>query len=479
MISNNRQLCKKKQSGLVLLVLIIAIALTLSAYYFSSISVVDIKIDQLEKNRVALKQARQALINYAVMHADGAGSGDAGEYGYLPCPHTKITAFTAEGVQDQSCGGKNKNSLGYLPWNSLDSNILRGSSGSCLWYAVSGSYKNYFNSELINEDTNGMFQLVDSSGAVVTGNAAEDRVVAVVFSPGSALASQSRMIDNATICGDDGANPSAYLEGNGVTDNAALSASADAIDQFIHASMTSSSAAIPYNDHIITITREEIWSAIITRNDFNNKMTDLTEVLAKCLSKYAAINTKDRLPWPALMNLADYRVDSNYDDASVYAGRFPFIITDSNNTITVGSNDELFTQAECNISGGLPVDLTDTTSEYRYLWNNWKDHFFYVLSKDFAPAATTASCGSNCITVNTVPMAGVVIYAGSRQGVQIRNSSVAAGDVNTKDNISNYIDDSIDNQPSFINGTGKGAYVTTGVNDIMYCIKPDLTVASC
>ena len=326
-----------------------------------------------------------------------------------------------------------------------------------------------------------MLQLVNNSGTVVAGNAAEDRVVAIVFSPGPVIASQSRSIDTTTICGDDGTNPSAYLEGNGVTDNAVLSGSADTIDQFIHASITSASATVPYNDQFITITREEIWSAIITRNDFNNKITVLTEELAKCLKQYAVSNAKDRLPWPAPMDLADYRDDSNYDDASGYTGRFPFIITDSNtaSAITVGS-DELFTQAACDISGGLTVDLTDTSSEYRYLWNNWKDHFFYVLSKDFEPATTMANCVSDCITVNAVPMAGVVIYAGSRQeGVQIRNGDVAASDVNTKDDISNYIDDVISNQPAFIAGTGKGAYITTGVNDIMYCIKPDLTVASC
>ena len=485
LITSNQQKGKNKQNGIALLVLVIIIALTLSTYYFSSISVVDIKIDNLEKTRVALKQAKRALINYAVMHADGEGSGDSGEYGYLPCPHTKIIPFfTEEGVQDGSCGGKNKNSVGYLPWSSLDSNILRDGSGSCLWYAVSGGYKNNLNSDLINEDTNGMFQLVDSGGAVVTGNASENRVVAIILSPGSALDGQSRTVDSATICGDDGTNPSAYLEGNGGTDNAVLFGSTDTIDQFIHASITSDSPVPPsivppYNDYFITITREEIWSAILGRSDFNNKMTDLTEVLAKCLSQYAAISTKDRLPWPAPMNLTDYRDDSKYDDASGYTGRFPFIITDSNSAITVGSNGELFTQAACNILGGLTVDLTNTSSEYRILWNNWKDHFFYVLSKDFEPAATTASCGSNCITVNTVPMAGVVIYAGSRQvGMQIRNGAVAAGDVDTKDDISNYIDDA-SNQAAFIASTGKGAYITTGVNDIMYCIKPDLTVASC
>ena len=471
---SNKQKGKKKQNGIVLLVLVIIIALTLSAYYFSSISVVDIKIDNIEKTRTVLKQAKQALINYAVTHSDGNGSGDPGEYGYLPCPYI---SDATEGKQDLTCGARNVNSIGYLPWVSMNMSVLKDASGNCLWYAVSGSYKNNINSRLINEDTNGMFQLVDSSGAVVTGNVAEDRVVAVIFSPGPVLDSQNRTNNVATFCGEDGASPSEYLEGKGGADNSDLSIDADTIDQFLQASLTSSSEAAPYNDNFISITREEIWSAILNRSDFNNKMTDLTEVLAKCLSQYAAISKKDRLPWTAPMKLADYRDDSNYDDASGYAGRFPFIITDSNTAITVGSNDELFTQAACNILGGLTVDLTNTSSEYRILWNHWKDHFFYVLSKDFEPAAKTASCGSNCITVNTVPMAGIVIYAGPRQGVQIRNGAVAAGDADTKDDISNYIDDAI-NQIAFIDGTGKGAYITGG-NDIIYCIKPDLEVAAC
>ncbi len=231
-------------------------------------------------------------------------------------------------------------------------------------------------------------------------------------------------------------------------------------------------------------------------------MRNLTEALASCLSDYATINGSDRLPFPAPMNLGDYRDDSKYDDASGYTGRFPFNVASSNDAIwpvtkpsgIVANLFEIIDPAPppppappqlCAnlelISGpdaGTVIDLYTATSTYRKLWNNWKDHFFYVLSKNFEPAETpVVNCGSNCITVNTVPMAGVVIYAGPRQGIQIRNGAVAAGDINTKGDISNYIDDA-SNQAAFIAATGKGVYVTGG-NDIMYCIKPDLGVESC
>ena len=160
----NQATTKKKQAGIALLVFIIALALTISLYYFSSISLVDIQVDNVEKTHAALKQAKEALISYAIMHADKMGSGDPGEFGYLPCPYV---SNANEGAQDLNCKARNINVIGYLPWNSLDSDIYRDSSGNCLWYAVSGSYKNSPDSLLINEDTNGLFQVVDESANII------------------------------------------------------------------------------------------------------------------------------------------------------------------------------------------------------------------------------------------------------------------------------------------------------------------------
>jgi len=60
LINNIQQPGKKKQGGLALLVLIIVLALTFTAYYFTSISVVEIQVDNVKKTRLALKQAKQA-----------------------------------------------------------------------------------------------------------------------------------------------------------------------------------------------------------------------------------------------------------------------------------------------------------------------------------------------------------------------------------------------------------------------------------
>ena len=247
------------------------------------------------------------------------------------------------------------------------------------------------------------------------------------------------------------------------------------------------------NDQFITISRDELWSEITVRSDFNTKMSNLTEALALCLSDYATANLKNRLPWPAPMNLADYRIDINYDDnadaALGYAGRFPYIVKDSNDVIVIAAADDvLFKQAGCDTLilpiGGTTVDLIGgVDDEYINLWKNWKDHFFYVVSQDYAPAPVVADVASTCpplpapatcITVDGTPRAAALIFAGSSVG-QTRTGPVGP-DINTKQLIANYLENG--NETVFPDPTGNGAYVTGG-NDIMFCIDTGLGVVPC
>ena len=101
LIISNQQKGKNKQSGVVLLLLVIALALTFTTYYFSNISLTDINVDNVKKTRLALKQAKQALLNYASIeaHIDPLR---VGEYGFLPCPD--YNPALQEGVQDGNCG---------------------------------------------------------------------------------------------------------------------------------------------------------------------------------------------------------------------------------------------------------------------------------------------------------------------------------------------------------------------------------------
>lgn len=488
--ANNSQ---RKQKGIVLLGIVIFFVLAVIAYFLSGMSVGQIKQYQIESTAKSLHQAKQALIAYAVTYGDIDGDADTftdfpGEYGFLPCPD--YNGADIEGQEDSGdCGVSGVPKIGFLPWQTLGLPVLKDAGGGCLLYAVTGEYKNDGDSpsnktKMLNEDTNGMFQIVDDTGAVVRGGNAQDRIVAIIIAPGKALPGQTRNFTLGTFCGMDYGNFNTFLEDGGGADNSDVSAASNVLDQFIHATAASTDDANPnpYNDIFLTITREEIWSAIVRRNDFVQKMTDLTEGLAMCLRDYAEANTDKRFPWPVDSTLADYRLNANYDDNADavpgYAGRFPFIVDDSNNDIpgTANIDNELFTEAGCNnlgVTSGAVVDLQTPGAEYRVLWDNWKDHFFYVVSKDYAPAAALApsACGT-CITIGPGPgigaqTAAAVIFGSARQGVQVRNEPIGA-DADTKFDAVNYMENG--NGAVFPDNAGSGNYLTSATNDIMYCL---------
>jgi hypothetical protein len=476
LIANNYKTAKKKQGGIALLVLVVVLALALSTYYFTTISVVDIKIGNKEKTRDALKQAKQALINYAVTHADGNGNGEPGEYGYLPCPDT--TAFSTEGNQDGTCGGRYKNFLGYLPWKTLDLSLLKDGSGNCLWYAVSGNYKGEISSGLINEDTDGLFQVVNSSGDIL-----QDEAIAIVFSPGVPLDLQARVYDANTHCGEDYGNESAYLEGDGIYDNSSLPDVADSVDQFIHETLISASEGTPpYNDNFITISRQEIWSIIMKRSDLQVAFEETTEALTQCLAEYInhAENSDKRIPWPAPMDIDgnDLRVMDNYSDklnaAVGYAGRFPFHIDDSNTVIITTVIDSLIDDVICSslnlpVSGLTGIDLTDTSAKHRRILENWKDHFFYASSFAYSVTGTGLSSCGNCISIAGTEYAAIIFFGHSPISPQVRTDT-------GKLLILNYLENN--NDIDFPDTTGDSVYEAASAmpnsNDIMYCITTDV-----
>ena len=502
----------KRQQGLVLLVLVIIIVLAFTSYTFSEISLSQISDDRDKLTLTNLKKAKQALIDYAVTYSDRVVGHD---FGILPYPEADFNID--DGNTDTTVTGstKNTNVVDWLPWRALDVANLKDESGTCLLYAVSGTYKlgASVQADMINEDSIGMLRIRNSTGTIVQGGNEEDQVVALVIAPGAALIGQTRNpTELLSSCGRDYGNVSAYLEGNGVYDNSSVSVVADTPDDFIHATSTSSTEATPYNDRFLTITREEIWDAIVARDDFKLKMENLTRGLAMCLAGYANLtdNTSRRLPWPAPSDLGfgtydrkDFRNNSNYDDDNGipdgYSGRFPFNVGDSNDDINAGSllEDELFEITglcdNIDLGGGVIVDLKTPASEYRKLWNNWKDHFFYVLSQDYEPDNTGASkcngAGAKCIKIELNgsgvenEYAAAVIFSGSRLPGFTRNDKTVLSEYLEDGKSSTFVNEAADKD-----GDKKYDYTdpqTATENDIMYCIDDvsnptaDLTVKEC
>jgi len=499
------QVTSVRQDGIALLVFVIVLAFAAITYTLSSVSIDQLRYEQTLTTQSALTRAKQALIDYAVTYEDS----NPGEYGFLPCPDHFDSGVPDEGGSDGgSCGGTRENMLGLFPWASLETGILKSGTGQCLWYAVSGEYKNPPQTAMLNEDTNGAMRLYHADGVnIKQGAVAEDRVIAIIFDPSKVLPGQNRNFDNTSLCGKD-YNPMEYLEGNGTINNFTLAGGELTIDDFIKSGVVGGVAtdelSPPYNDQIITITRKELWDAVVTRRDFvannDSAMRRMTEALAWCIAAYGNNSANHKLPRPAAVdfNGLDYRADANYDDtvAVSYLGRYPYIVDDSDAALgtTLGvpnapnvSEPNLFRKGYCNslvVAGGPPVDLSTISAEGYTTWKNWKDHFFYAVSDYYAPSSAADTIGpncdgSNCTVVGGNEYAAVVLFAGSRTGAQPRNEPVA-GDADTKKILTNYLE--------VINpvGNGTGDYTPTGAigtpgRDIAYCITDadTFTVESC
>lgn len=136
---------------------------------------------QAQTSLQSLQIAREALLGYAVTYRETHP--DEG-YGYLPCPD-----LTGNGEAAATCGAAGTFALGLLPYKTLGLPDLRDGHGECLWYAVSGRFKNNPKANLLNWDALGELDISDAGGQqrLSTSRDARGGAIAVVFSPGQSL----------------------------------------------------------------------------------------------------------------------------------------------------------------------------------------------------------------------------------------------------------------------------------------------------
>lgn len=205
---------------------------------------------------LALNQAKQALLSYAMNYPDLRANPEKGP-GFLPCPDRNN-----DGRPETNCAESTGTTLGRLPFAILGLDDPRDSSGERLWYALSPDFRNTrSNHAVINSETPGQFSV---DGA--------DDVVAVVMAPGAPVANQYRRPGN------DAAD---YLEG----DNTNV-----ADGRF---------SAFAGNDQVAVITRAELM-AVVERRVLN-------EVRA-VLARYRADHSAYPRPAPFADPHADNRV---------------------------------------------------------------------------------------------------------------------------------------------------------------------------
>jgi len=458
------------QRGAVLIIMLVILIIGIAAFLVNSLSSSKVRNARQGNSVSALAQAKDALIGFAITYGD-THSGQL--YGYLPCPD--MNGSNGEGSSPLgSCGAQDASVAGRLPWRTLGLPALRDGDGECLWYAVSGSYKdNQKTAGMMNWDTDGQFQGYSTDGSQLTN---PNEVVAVVIAPGATQPGQDRSGTTAPVCGGN------YTVTN-YLDNVALHGinnTAIATGKFIQG--TSSGTV---NDQMVFITRQDIWNAFQKRNDFqptyaNNPLRLMTKQVALCLANYGKQNhsggggwggswwwstSNKSLPRPAPVLLgtnqtSDYIVNANYNDSStiLYTGRVPYNVGTSQG-ISNNSYNTLMTSANC---------PSGWTTNINLWWNNWKDQLFYASSYTFKPSTNTGQACGTCVTINgSGTYAAVVILAGPRLSNQTRAD---------KSDITQYLEGSnASNFPDTTNGNKnyQSASASSTFNDVLCYIDDD------
>ncbi|MEQ1803194.1 MAG: hypothetical protein ABL989_14795 [Gammaproteobacteria bacterium] len=470
---------RARQRGAALLIMLLLLVLGGTVLFSRSLLSQLPGAARARANAELLAEAKEALLGYAVTW----DATHPGELGFLPCPDIDATGILNEGeAHELLCGLQHRNVLGRLPWRTLGLDPGRTRGGECLWYAVSGSWKAgaIASPALLNEDSSGQFRVMAADGTtVIAGTSAAERPVAVIIAPGPPLPGQVRLTLPAgvTQCGGS-FTAASYLDDDAASgiNNATVSLGADAVDDVIAADP----GATAINDQVIFITRAEIQDRLLRRADVQAKLRSLTLAAARCIADYGKRNpgapNDRRLPWPAPVDLVEYRTAAQYTDTPVgeLSGRVPNVANDSN--VQTG-NLSLGVLTACN-SATVP----EWTPEMAVLWRNWKDHLFYAVAWDFRPDAPPATTCTSCLTVNGAgAWAAVVMFSGTRLAAagQVRDEPPMNTD--TRGNIANYLEGR--NATSHPNTAGTGNYESAAAsatfNDILYCIDANLSVTPC
>lgn len=211
----------------------------------------------------ALGLAREALLGFAATYRNKEHPNS--DFGYLPCPD-----LDGDG-SSETCGAKDQASVGRLPYLTLNLPDLRDGAGECLWYAVSGSFKNNPKPVALNWDSGGRFRLLDDGGRTIALPGDEAGLAAaIVIAAGPPQAGQERSAGPERCGGDNEAgNITQYVEairtlsGTGVID--------------IHSTAG--------NDRIVTISTGDIYRLLKGRPSYGPWLQKVLQASADCLAK--------------------------------------------------------------------------------------------------------------------------------------------------------------------------------------------------
>lgn len=221
----------RRQRGAALLVMILFLVLGGSYALLRGLNKASSQAYRDEQTAKVLAEAKAALIGMSIVENDKSP-----RPGSLPSPDLNNNGQVDVPDEVNVCGAQanrgNSSCIGRLPWKTLGLPDLRDSAGERLWYAMSPNFR----------DANGVVINSNSSGTLSVDTL--NNIIAIIFAPGSALDNQSR----------DGSanenNPANYLE---------------AVNSSGGVNFTSQIANDQFNDHLVTITVQDLFPTVERR----------------------------------------------------------------------------------------------------------------------------------------------------------------------------------------------------------------------
>ena len=406
---------KLPQRGAALIILMLAIVLSLVTLVTFRSERKGPELEAQRKTTLALAQAKEALIGFAVGVKLGSSARRPGD---LPCPD-----FDNDGDAETSCGDMlgslQERRIGRLPWKTLGLPDLRDGYGERLWYAVSNNFKNNTRTSILNSDTLGTITVRDSKGNLYLDATGATGAIAVIFSPGPPLTRQDGHVQNRVCVPCDAlekctatpatntphCDPINYLDIAPIGEDNKNFEDGSADNGFVLGPIVNASQATVLNDRLITISSADLMPVLEKRV--------AGEVLF-CLAEYAGDSrNQGRYPWAAPLNVS--AAPSYLDVSGARFGRIPD--TQFTRTVTESGANPMSGNwgANCNIFSGSGW------------WLNWKEMVFYALADahkpvdlSTPPGAPEPACGvtGTCLTVNApsaVANKQVVVFVAGRR----------------------------------------------------------------
>ena len=343
---------------------------------------------QEQSDAEALARAKDALIGYAASYRSRTSTSNDDVNGFLPLPDLGRTLSLSEGTPSATTYVTDRSLLGKLPWRTLGLPARPSAGGECLWYALSGRFKNAPQTASLNWDTAGQFDVSNDSGSANTlSNAA-----AVLFAPGAVIDNQNRAADASSF-------PGAACEGNynalNYLDPFAAGSTIAGITNYFGGTANSALGPVPpataankrviapgnsatYNDRMIAVTVDEIYDRIANSSEF---ATDLNGVLDDLTTWMNSLATLPASGTAASKGFSTVYTQCNGDPACY---------------------------------GGTPSAGSTRMIRKKFL-QHWQDNFLYIKLPSPVSINVGGTVQNNC--------QAVLLFGGRKSGTQTRSTA--------------------------------------------------------